>query len=61
MKLYSVVCGDLNGKETEKRGDMFIHAANSLCYTVDTHTIVNQLCAALSGFSHADSLRHYGL
>ena len=40
MKLYSVVYGDLNGKEIEKRGDIFIHVANSLCYTVDTSTVL---------------------
>ena len=30
------VYGDLNGKEIEKRGGIFIHVANSLCSTVDT-------------------------
>ena len=32
----SVLCGDLNGKE--KRGDLCIHIADSLCSTVATST-----------------------
>ena len=28
-ELYSVLCGDLNGKEIQKRGDICIHIADS--------------------------------
>ena len=35
---YSVICGDLNGKEIQKRGDICIHTADSLCYIVGTNT-----------------------
>ena len=31
-------CGDLNGKEIQKRGDICIRIADSLCYTVETNT-----------------------
>ena len=30
-ELYSVLCGDLNGKEIQKRGDVCICLADSLC------------------------------
>ena len=33
-KLFSVLCGDLNGKEIQKTGHVCI--AGSLCYTVET-------------------------
>ena len=29
---------DLNGKEIQKRGDICIHIADSLCYTIETNT-----------------------
>ena len=29
----SVLCGDLNGKEIQKRGDICIHITDSLCCT----------------------------
>ena len=41
---YSVLCGDLNRKEIQKRGDVYICVcvcvciADSLCYTVETNT-----------------------
>ena len=37
---YSVLCGDLNKKEIQKRGDILICIcmADSLCCTVDTNT-----------------------
>ena len=31
--------GDLNGKEVQKRGDICICMANSLCYTVEASTV----------------------
>ena len=39
-ELYSVLCGDLNGKEIQKRGDIYIHIADSLCCTAETNTIL---------------------
>ena len=35
--------GDLSGKEIQKRGDICIHIADSLCCTVETNDIVKQL------------------
>ena len=35
-ELYSVLCGDLNGKEIQKGGDMYICMAGSFCSTVET-------------------------
>ena len=50
--LYSTVrCGDLNGKEIQKRGDICIHIAASLCCTAEAkHSIVKQLyyCKVIS-------------
>ena len=37
-KLYSVLCGDLNGKEILKRGDICKHTADSLCCTAEKNT-----------------------
>ena len=34
---YSMLCGDLNGKEIQKRGDICICIADSLCCTVETN------------------------
>ena len=34
----SVLCGDLNGKEIQKRGDICIHIADSLHCTAETDT-----------------------
>ena len=36
--LHSVLCGDLNGKEIQKSGDLCLHAAGSLCCTTETNT-----------------------
>ena len=36
--LYSVLCGDLNGKEIQKRGDTRICIADSLCCAVEINT-----------------------
>ena len=36
--LLTVLCGDLNGNEIQKRGDMCIHIAGSLCCTVEINT-----------------------
>ena len=41
-ELYSALCGDLNGKEIQKRGDLCTHLADSL-YSRDLHNIVKQL------------------
>ena len=30
-----MLCGDLNGKEVQKRGDICIHIADSHCYTAE--------------------------
>ena len=39
-ELYSVLCGDLNGKEIQKRGDIYIYVciwiADSICCRVET-------------------------
>ena len=43
QELYSVLYGDLNGKEIQKRGDMCICIADSLCCTVEIYNIVKQL------------------
>ena len=55
MKTYCIAqgtlmhCGDLNGKEVQKRGDIYIYIyiSDSLCYTTETNTafIVKQLHA----------------
>ena len=44
-KLYSVLYGDLNGKEIHKTGDlcMCIHIADSLCCTTETNTVHSPL------------------
>ena len=33
-----MLCGDLSGKETQKRGDICICIADSLCNTTETNT-----------------------
>ena len=33
-----MLCGNLNGKEVQKRGDICICIADSLCCTVETNT-----------------------
>ena len=35
-----MLCGDQNGKEIQKRGDICICIADSLCCTVETNTIL---------------------
>ena len=37
QKLYSVLCGDLNGKEVQKGGDRCICMAGSFCCTAKTN------------------------
>ena len=32
-----MLCGDLDGKEIQKRGDVCVHTADSLCCTAETH------------------------
>ena len=36
--LNSVLCGDLNGKETQKRENICILITDSFCCTVETNT-----------------------
>ena len=38
QELYSVLCGDLNGKEVQKGGDRCICMAGSFCCTAETNT-----------------------
>ena len=38
FELYSVLCGDLNGKEIQGRGNICTHVADSLCCTAETNT-----------------------
>ena len=33
-----MLCGDLNGKEIQKRGAICVHIADSLCCTVEANT-----------------------
>ena len=33
-----MLCGELNGKEIQKRGDICIHVPDSFCCTVETNT-----------------------
>ena len=43
-EFYSMLYGDLNGKNIQKRGDISICIADSLCYTAENkHNIVKQL------------------
>ena len=35
---YSMLCGDLNGRENQKRGDTCICIADSLCYRAEINT-----------------------
>ena len=42
-EFYSVLCGDLHGKEIQKRADMCIRRADSLCCTVETNNAAQQL------------------
>ena len=37
-ELYSVLCGDLNGKKIPQRGDICTHITDSLCCRVETNT-----------------------
>ena len=37
-ELYSILCGDLNGKEIQERGDISILRADSFSYTVNSNT-----------------------
>ena len=41
IELYSMFCGDLNGKEIQKGGDICMHIADSLCYTEETNKILS--------------------
>ena len=34
----TLLCGDLNGKEIQGRGDICIHVADALCCTAETNT-----------------------
>ena len=35
-----MICGDLNGKEIEKKMDICIHITNSFCSTAEANNIV---------------------
>ena len=37
-ELCSMLCGYLNGKEIQKKGDICIHLVDSLCCTAETNT-----------------------
>ena len=37
-ELYSVFCGDLNGKEIQKGGDICTCITDPLCCTIETNT-----------------------
>ena len=37
-EFFSMLYGDVNGKEIQKRGDMCIWVADSLCCTMETNT-----------------------
>ena len=37
-EVYSMLCGDLNGKETQNRGGTCICITDSICCTAETNT-----------------------
>ena len=37
-ELCSVLCSDPDGEEIQERGDVYVHAADSLCWTAGTNT-----------------------
>ena len=39
-----MLCGDLKGKETQKREDPCVHVADSLCCTAETETALYSNC-----------------
>ena len=43
--LFSTLCGDLNGKEIQKTGDICIGTADSFCYTMETDKTPKKLCS----------------
>ena len=53
-ELYSVLCGDLNGKEIQKWWEICIHVADLLCCTVETNNIVKQLYSNKKNFFNAN-------
>ena len=36
-----MLCGNLNGKEVQKRGDIYLYLAESLCCTEETNIVSN--------------------
>ena len=49
-----MLCGDLNGKEIQKRGGVCIRMVDSFCCTAKGNTdIVNQLCSSKKFFKNA--------
>ena len=42
-ELYSTLCGDLNGKETPKRGYMYTYSSFAVLYSRNQHNTVKQL------------------
>ena len=57
-ELYSVLCGDLSGKEIWKRGDLCIHIADSLCCTVETNTTLLSTYTLTSFFKRQQTPRN---
>ena len=45
--IYSVLCGDLNGKEVQKGGDACVCVAESLCWTAVTNTMLDSNCTPI--------------
>ena len=43
-----MLCGDLDGKEIQKRGDICIQIADSLCCTAEIDDTVKQLCVPVA-------------
>ena len=39
-ELYSMLCGDLDGKKFQRRGDISLCIANSLCCTEENNTML---------------------
>ena len=49
-------CGDLNGKEIQKRGDTHIQRADSLCCTAETNTTLESNYTPINFFLIEKSL-----
>ena len=42
-----MLCGDQNGEEIQKRGDMCVCGGDSLCCTAETNTTLESNCTAI--------------